>query len=698
MALPLGLAIALFVIDDAPGVLFTVFGTVGLLINADFAGSVPQRLASYLLTGAIGTIALVVGWAASLTVPSAVLVTVLVAFALAFVSLLRGSIAVGTPAVLLIFVVAVSLDGPAADIPAYVVGWWLAVVVSTTTALIILPRDQRADHRSALAAAFSAAAHVARTTWLHSAGPVDVVASVRALDSAVDRLDEQFGGQPFRTSGVTARDGVLTLLVHHINSVRLLVDDTDRLAVRHDAIPLPARDHLAAAQVEAYESLSAAMADPTLLPSARPLDDARVEMTTGMGSWVLEASRTGVSRQNIVQRIGGDHLLRMTGVIVEQMVEMARLANGGDVESLERRPPLPTRTLRGTLAAQLHPSSPWFRNSARSSLGLGLGILVVSLTGVDHGFWVLLGVISILRFDALGTRRFAFQAIVGTVIGVAVGTVIVVVLVDRPTALWVLLPLAVFLSAWSSVAISYPVGQAAFSVLILVALGIIEWPPRPEVGLVRIEDILLGAAVALVIGLLMWPNGAAGHLRAELADAIRTASAYLSAAIGALATPTPTELVALRERAIRASMRASETYDIALMQRGPAEDVRSWASTATSSYLLISAGRVIADFATKTRMAQLHPEFNTAIAGAQQASERHWNAVAAGLDGVSEPSESPAAPPTLTYPELENVRTADDAYALIVAIWVVDWVRHLDRLGSGGTSGRRERARDNRRH
>ncbi len=40
---PLGLAIAMYVIDDVAGAVFTVFGSVGLLINADFAGSAPAE-------------------------------------------------------------------------------------------------------------------------------------------------------------------------------------------------------------------------------------------------------------------------------------------------------------------------------------------------------------------------------------------------------------------------------------------------------------------------------------------------------------------------------------------------------------------------------------------------------------------------------------------------------------------------------
>jgi uncharacterized membrane protein YccC len=384
--------------------------------------------------------------------------------------------------------------------------------------------------------------------------------------------------------------------------------------------------------------------------------------------------------------------MRMSALVVEQMLELARLVNGGQIEDLERQPPVPVRHRWAVVRAQLSLDSPWLRNSARSAVGLAIAVLVINITGVSHGFWVLIGVMSVLRYDAVGTRRFALLAVVGTIVGVIVASLIVLN-VESSAVLWILLPMFVFLAAWSAVAVNYPVGQAAFSALILVAFGIVSWPPDVITGVTRIEDVALGAAVAFVVGVLMWPRGAVGALRHRLAASIRSASDYMSAALSGFTAPIDThELLERRHLAVGEAERAAETYDMALMQRGPAEDMHPWTRVTTAAYLLISAGRVVAHFARTTPTVREHPALRDAIDSARRESQAHWAAVADAVGDEAQEPTTPPPPPAPAYPTLTPVSTIDDARALIVAVWVVDWVRHLDRLTSGRLAGDRQLA------
>ena len=51
--------------------------------------------------------------------------------------------------------------------------------------------------------------------------------------------------------------------------------------------------------------------------------------------------------------------------------------------------------------------SVWFRNAVRGAAGLALAVAVVEVTDVEHGFWVVLGTLSVLRSNALGTGATA---------------------------------------------------------------------------------------------------------------------------------------------------------------------------------------------------------------------------------------------------------------------------------------------------
>ena len=83
--------------------------------------------------------------------------------------------------------------------------------------------------------------------------------------------------------------------------------------------------------------------------------------------------------------------------------------------------------------------------------------------------------------------------------------------------------------------ISFAAGQAGFSVVVIILFNIID-PTGWRVGLTRIEDVAIGCAVSLVVGLLFWPRGATAALGRALSDAFATNSGYLADAVDRLTT------------------------------------------------------------------------------------------------------------------------------------------------------------------
>jgi hypothetical protein len=91
---------------------------------------------------------------------------------------------------------------------------------------------------------------------------------------------------------------------------------------------------------------------------------------------------------------------------------------------------------------------------------------------------------------------------------------------------------------------------------------------------VRIEDVALGAAVSLAVGLLLWPRGAGAALGRALADAYAASAAYLAGAVRfgigrcdalAAAVPAPSDQAA---RAAAAARRLDDAFRTYLAERG----------------------------------------------------------------------------------------------------------------------------------
>jgi uncharacterized membrane protein YccC len=125
---------------------------------------------------------------------------------------------------------------------------------------------------------------------------------------------------------------------------------------------------------------------------------------------------------------------------------------------------------------------------------------------------------------------------------------------------------AVFLAAYTPTAVHFVVGQAAFTILVIVLFNLIA-PAGWRIGLVRVEDIVLGTGVSVAAGLLLWPRGARADLRRALAQLYRAVAAYLAGSLHRL-LDQKAEISAARAVAVRARDRAREAFDHMLTERG----------------------------------------------------------------------------------------------------------------------------------
>ena len=224
-------------------------------------------------------------------------------------------------------------------------------------------------------------------------------------------------------------------------------------------------------------------------------------------------------------------------------------------------------------ATHLDRRSVWLHNSVRGAVGLSLAVLVANRTGVQHSFWVVLGTLSVLRSNALATGQNVVRAVLGTAAGFVVAAGLLAVIGTNTTVLWFLLPPAILLAGLAPAAVSFAAGQAAFTLTLVILFNIIQ-PAGWRVGLLRIEDVALGCAVSLVVGLLFWPRGAGAALGRALTAAYTDSAHYLAAAVdfglgrcdhGTAARAAPTDE---STRAAAASRRLDDAFRSYLAERG----------------------------------------------------------------------------------------------------------------------------------
>src|SRR5262249_4461915 len=137
---------------------------------------------------------------------------------------------------------------------------------------------------------------------------------------------------------------------------------------------------------------------------------------------------------------------------------------------------------------------------------------------------------SVLRSNALGTGATALQALLGALLGFGLASVVMLTQGGDDVWLWVLLPIVTFLAAYTPGAVNYVVGQAAFTVFVVVLFNILV-PDGWRTGLVRVQDVALGAGISVAVGALLWPRGARGVARRSFAELLHAGSAHIRLAL-----------------------------------------------------------------------------------------------------------------------------------------------------------------------
>jgi uncharacterized membrane protein YccC len=575
IVIPATFAFTLLVIRDLQVATFAVFGCFALLVMADFGGDRRTRAAAYVAATLAGAALVSVGTVVSPNAALGSAMMLLVGVTLSFTGVFGGYLAAAQTALLLAFVLAVSLPASVAAIPLRVGGWFIAGTVATLAGVYFWPSFERVNLRQRAGEACLAMAELVEAVRRH---PTDEhVTQLRdAARAAVTAVRAEYAQTRMRPAGPTRSHRAFVQLMAHLDQ---LVDLSERPLNQRPASMRPCiaeGDQLTAAVTVTLRASAAVLTGGTP-PDVRALDRAWRVHRVALDQWAVEQLRGGRPSDEVLEGIDVDHTLRVVAYLTIALSAAAVIAAGGrpddgialpaGIPRLEGSRGIAIRVMR-TFRAHLEPSSTVLHNSLRVGIGLAISVLLARTLGLSHAFWVVLGTLSVLRSNALGTGRTTFEALAGSVLGFVAGGIFAVLAGNHPVLMWSAMPVAIFLAAYAASAVGFVAGQAAFTVTVILIFNLIS-PAGWQVGLVRIEDVAVGTGVSIFVGVLLWPRGARRDVARATASMYRASAAYLAHAFGVvLDNDTVADVAGLRAAAVQARDRAGEALEAFLTERG----------------------------------------------------------------------------------------------------------------------------------
>lgn len=674
VGVPIAVGAAMWLLPGTPAAVIAAFGSVGLIATSDFGGTPRRRITSLLWSGLVGVFVITIGVAAGLNIVSAVLVTFLVGSVLAFSAVLHGSIASGAPAMTVIYVASTTIDVSFSKVSELLAGWLIGLAVSIPVVLLILPRRNTAPVRDAVSHALQVLSQVVSDRC--TGKPVDI----SAVAESQERLLASYVGNPFRASGLNPRDRALIVLAGQIEGLHMAM--LRRAAYLTPMSDQPVTRQLVMATSTALDDLASALSgDTSRIPTGLTVAELWQSQWEEATAVLANAQQSRGVRD--VYDLFPDRAMAISTVRLVMLgrrvlgLPAEHYPSGGDQHTI---PTPPVATSWGEIRAQATLKSPWGRLALRTGVGLSIAVLVVSLMGIAHGFWVVLGVIAILRFDSLTTVKSALLAIIGTFVGAAAGFGVLLVDFDHLAWLWVGLVVATFLAVWAQAAIGFVAGQAAFSMFVIIAFSIINWPPELRTATDRIVDIVIGALVSLIVAFLLWPRGVLRGMLGNISEAIRASNRLLREAVGEMVQGDVAVDGALLNESTGAIVRSQEVIDLSLTSSSPgasgfAHDLQRLIDDLRTP---VVAGHLIADWARdRPPIAQVVPALRAPLEAELDAVTAVWEDVAQRVDGGTGALSPPTSDNLATIADITaslDLRQPVIADRAVAAVWTQAWL------------------------
>ena len=177
------------------------------------------------------------------------------------------------------------------------------------------------------------------------------------------------------------------------------------------------------------------------------------------------------------------------------------------------------------LRRNMSPESALFRHAVRMSLVLCAGYAFIQFTGLQHGYWILLTSLFVCQPNYNATRHRLALRIIGTLVGVAIGLPVLLLVPSIEGQLVLIVLTGVLFFAFRNV--QYAHATMFITLLVLLCFNLLG--EGFEVALPRIIDTLIGCAIAWAAVSFIWPDWKFRNLPRVLDRAMNANCRYLDA-------------------------------------------------------------------------------------------------------------------------------------------------------------------------
>ncbi|SFN18932.1 Uncharacterized membrane protein YccC [Streptomyces sp. cf124] len=379
--------------------------------------------------------------------------------------------------------------------------WWLAPLLMTgggllvlTLALLAWPLRAGVPERASVADTYRKVADLLATMTTDTPAAPDARDSYdEARFLVTQSLNQSYDLVLARRARHHGRSPELVRLLAQLNAITPLVEAAP--AVRQSGRPLPAEIPVAVRHLA--EAVETGYSGPLGLRLPEP------------------GSETG--------RAVDQALRHAADVATEKSPDALKKAG----DRAGRPAPLGVRALR--VARNVALSGTSWRYGLRLALCIGIAQALVSLVPVPRSYWVALTITFVLKPDFGSVFSRALLRALGTVVGLVVAAAI---LTEVPRGWWdvpVMLLLAPLIPVFTPRGYGYQ--TAAITPVILLLSDTLNHQGA-DLLVPRLVDSLMGCAIALVAGYLLWPESWHARVGDRLADAVADTAAYVERAFG----------------------------------------------------------------------------------------------------------------------------------------------------------------------